>query len=110
MVCRDIGNFYPSCNTRKCLEAVERLLNTREQQIPSTECISEAIEIMMSSNSMKFIDRSLTQIDRTTIGSPDSGSITEIFGAIHTDKKFGLECPKIENYKRYREARKLQTI
>ena len=104
MVCRDISNFYPSCNTKKCLEAVERLLNTREQQIPSTECILEATEITMSSNSVKFIDRFFTQIEGSTIGSPDSGSITDIFGAIHIDKKFELECPKKpENYKRYRD-------
>ena len=98
MVCRDISNFYPSCNTKKCLEAVERLLNTREQQIPSTECILEATEITMSSISVKFINRFFTQIDGATIGSPDSGSITDSFGAI--DKKFELECSKKpENYK-----------
>ena len=79
MVCRDISNFYPSCNTKKCLEAVERLLNTREQQIPSTECILEAIEITMSSNSVKFIDRFFTQIDGATVGSPDSGRQSQIF-------------------------------
>ena len=48
----------------------------------------------MSSNSVKFIDRFFTQIGGATIGSPDSGSITDIFGAIHIDKKSELECPK----------------
>ena len=83
MVCRDISNFYSSCNTRICLEAVESLLNTREQQAPSTESILEAVDITMSSNSMKFIDRFFTQIDGATTGSQDSGSITDIFGAVY---------------------------
>ena len=53
---------------------------------------------------MKFIDTFFTQIDRATIGSPDSGSSTDIFGSIHIDKTFESECPKKpENFKRYRD-------
>ena len=88
MICRDISNFYPSCDTKKCLEAVNKLLETRECNVPSTECILEAIEITMSSNSTTFNDRFSTQVDGATIGSSDSGSVTDIFGAIHIDKKF----------------------
>ena len=101
---RDISNFYPSCDTEKCLEAVKKLLETRECNVPSTECILEAIEITMSSNSRRFNDRFFTQVDGATIGSPDSGSVTDTFGAIHIDKKFIEESPrKHENYKRYRD-------
>ena len=104
MVCRDISNFYPSCDTEKCLEAVEKLLETRECNILSTECILEAIEITMSSNSTRFNSRLFTQVDGATIGSPDWGSITDIFGAIHIDKKIIEESSrKPENYKRYRD-------
>ena len=87
MVCRDIKNYYPSCDTLKCLEAVEALLETKEIQTPSKECILEAISITMSSNSTKFSERFFTQIDQAAIGSPDSRSITDIFNAIHIDKK-----------------------
>ena len=108
MVCRDISNFYPSCDTEKCLEAVKKLLETRECNLPSTECILEAFEITivikLSSNSTRFNDRFFTQVDGSTTGSPDSGSATDIFGAIHIDKKFIKESPrKPENYKRYRD-------
>ena len=58
------------------------LLLTRKYNNPSAECILEAIGITMTSNSTKFSNRSFTQIDGATIGSPDSGSITDIFGAV----------------------------
>ena len=104
MVCRDVSNFYPSCDTKKCLDAVKKLLLTRKYNYPSTECILEAIGITMTSNSTKFSNRFFTQIDGATIGSPDSGSITDIFGAVFIDKKFMEECPrKPDNYKRYRD-------
>ena len=82
----------------------KKLQETRECNVPSTECIPEAIEITMSSNSRRFNDRFFTQVDGATIGSPDSESVTDIFGAIHIDKKFIEESSrKPENYKRYRD-------
>ena len=41
----------------------------------------------MSSNTTEFDTRFFTQIDGATVGSPDSGSIMDIFGTIHTNKK-----------------------
>ena len=99
LVSRDIKDFYPSCNTEKCLEAVKILLDSREKQNPSSECIPEALEIMMSSNSIEFDSRFFTQIDSATIGSSNSGSVTDIFGAIHIDKVIQDHCPiEPENY------------
>ena len=58
----------------------------------------------MSSNTTEFETRFFTQIDGATIGSPDSGSITDIFGAIHIDKKIKENCPiEPENYCQYRD-------
>ena len=58
----------------------------------------------MSSNTAHFCNRCFTQIDGATIGSPDSGSITDTYGAIHIDKKIINESPlKPQNYKRYRD-------
>ena len=58
----------------------------------------------MSSKSTRFNDRFFTQVDGAAIGSPNSGSVTNIFGAIHINKKFIEESPrKPENYKRYRD-------
>ena len=78
---------------------------TRKYNYPSAERILEAIGITMTSNSTKFSNRFFTQMDGVTIGSPDSGSITDIFGAVFIDKKFMEECPrKPDNYKRYRDG------
>ena len=63
MVNRDIKNFYPICETRKCLSAVESVLPNRRFQCPSSECILEAIEITMSLKSTQFDGRLFTQID-----------------------------------------------
>ena len=58
----------------------------------------------MSSNSTEFDSRFFTQIDGATIGSPDSGSVTDIFGAIYIDKVIQDQCPiEPENYRRYRD-------
>ena len=71
---------------------------------PSTECILQAVSIRMSSNSSHFRNRYFNQIDGATIGSPDSGSVTDIYGAIHIDKKLMEESLiKPQNYKWYRD-------
>ena len=86
------------------MDAVKQLLLTRKYIYPSAECILEDIGITMTSNSTKFSNTFFTQIDGATIGSPDSGSITDIFGAVNTDKKFIEEFPrKPDNCKRYRD-------
>ena len=68
LVSRDIKDFYPSCNAEKCLEAIRILLDSREKQNLSSECILEALEITTSSNSTEFDSRLFTQIDSATIG------------------------------------------
>ena len=103
MVSRDIKNFYPSSETRKCLSAVESVLPNRRFQCLSPDCILEAVEITMSSNSTQFDGRQFTQTDGATIRSPDSGSITDTYEAVHIDQVLIQQCPIVpQNYKRYR--------
>ena len=45
MISKDTEDFYPSCETNKCIEAMELLLNQRTIKCPSTECILEAVSI-----------------------------------------------------------------
>ena len=48
--------------------------------------------------------RHFTQIDGATIGGPDEGSVTDIFGAIYIDKVIQEECSSdIEEYNRYKD-------
>ena len=58
----DIENFYPSCNTQKVIEAVKIRLEERKSKFPPTECIVEAISLVMSSNNCQFQDEHYTQI------------------------------------------------
>ena len=58
---------------------------------PSAECV---LKIIMSSNNCIVRERYFTNIDAVTIGPPDSESITDIFGAIHIDKKATEQCPQ----------------
>ena len=53
---------------------------------------------------MFILGRHFTQIDGATIGGPDAGSVTDIFGAIYIHKVIQEECPfDVEEYKRYRD-------
>ena len=88
LVTRDIANFFPSCDTQKCLQAVQTLPDAREIRSPSTECILEDLKITMSSSSTEFHSRFFTQLDGATIGSSDSGSVTDTFGAMYIDNIF----------------------
>ena len=54
MVSRDTENFYPSCDKDKCIQAIKILIDTSTYQIPSKECILEAVDITMSSNTGHF--------------------------------------------------------
>ena len=58
----------------------------------------------MPCNTTEFDSRLFTQTDGATIGSPDSGSVTDIFGAIHINKVIQEHCPiPLEDYCRYRD-------
>ena len=64
----------------------------------------EAVSITMSSNFAHFSNRYFTQIDGAAKGSPDSCSVTDIYGAIHIDRKLMEESPKKpQDYKCYRD-------
>ena len=84
---RDIENYYPSCDTEKCLKGIEQVLGEDECCSESyIQCIVEAVRLTMTSNNCSFLGRHFTQIDGATIGGPDAGSVTDIFGAIYIDK------------------------
>ena len=104
LVSRDIKNYYPSCDTQKCIESIEEALQKRGKNDPPIECIIEAVKLTMSCNQCEFQGEFFTQIDGATIGGADSGSITDIFGAYVIDAKIREECPwSTETYMRYRD-------
>ena len=57
----DIENFYPSCDTEKVIEAARKRLEERVSKFPPTECITEAIKLVMSSSNCEFQEKHYTQ-------------------------------------------------
>ena len=105
----DVKDFYPNCNTEKCIEAVKKVLETNANMYSLDgsliEYIQEALAITMSSNNGTFNGKFFTQINGATIGGPESASTTDIFGAIHIDtiarEGDGSLIP--QDWKRYRD-------
>ena len=51
------------------------------------------------------------QINGATIGSPDFGSITDIYGAVHIDQVLIQKCPIVpQNCKRYSSWKEQECI
>ena len=69
------------------------------------KCIFEALEITMSSNNGKVLDRNFTQINGATIGSPESASVTDIFGAMFIGRVVNKGNSHLHpsDWKRYRD-------
>ena len=101
---RDIDNYYPSCDLEKTIEAVGKVLEGREEQGINEECLKEAVRLTMTKNNVTFMGKYYTQIDGATIGGPNSGSVTDIFGAEFIDRVIEEKCPyKLQEYRRYRD-------
>ena len=85
LISLDVENYYPNCQTDLCIQAVRTTLEIYATEFPDSkiECILESLEITMSSNNGKFLDRNFTQISGATIGGPESASVTDILGAIY---------------------------
>ena len=87
LVTRGIADYYLSCDTKKCIEAVEWVLNEAEESsVADNRSVLEAVELTMTSNNCSFLGRHFTQIDEATIRGPVAGSITDIFGAKFINK------------------------
>ena len=87
-----------------CIEAVGKLLDTREVNNPVKESILEALQITMSSNNCQFLNEYFTQIDGATIGGPESASVTDIYGAVYIDQVIEDNIINTnEDWKRYRD-------
>ena len=64
-----------------CINAVKKVVEDN----PQIDCVLEALEIMMPSSNGEFRNNFFTQINGSTIGGPESASVTDIFGAVYVD-------------------------
>ena len=68
LVSWDVVSMFPNIDHELGLGAVSRALDTREQLLPSTDCILEAVEICLKSNHSVFNEKFYLQVHGTAMG------------------------------------------
>ena len=74
----DVVSMFPNIDNELGLGAVSRALDTREQLLPSTDCILEAVEICLKSNHSVFNEKFYLQVHGTAMGPKNACSYADI--------------------------------
>ena len=85
LVSFDIINMYPSIDNDRGIPAVRNALETRAYKSPSTDCITEGLEICLKCNNSRFGSQNLFQLNGTATGAPNSCSYADL-AAFDIDK------------------------
>ena len=100
----DAKAMYDNIDTTHALEQFREFFNTSDYVLPSehamTDCIIEALDILMNNNIIQFDDLFFRQKNGTAMGAPPAPPYATIYFAIHELKI----VPKYESlvfYKRY---------
>ena len=72
LVSLDVENMFPSIDNERGLETVRNKLETRRNKSPPTDCIVEALEIVLTSNNSIFNHQHLVQTNGSATGSKNS--------------------------------------
>ena len=81
--------MFPNIDNKLGLGAVERALETRDQLLPSTNCILEAVEICLKCNHSIFKDKFYLQTHATAMGPKNACSYADLaMGEIDHKAKF----------------------
>ena len=89
LVSWDVVSMFPNIDNQLGLTAVRKALNARENQLPSTNCILEAVEICLKSNHSVFKENSFLQIHGTAMGPKNACSYADLaMGEIDFQAKF----------------------
>ena len=78
LVSWDVVSMFPNIDNELGLGAVSRALDTREQLLPSTDCILEAVEICLKSNHSVFNETFYLQVHGTAMGPKNACSYADI--------------------------------
>ena len=78
LVSWDVVSMFPNIDNELGLGAVSRALDTREQLLPSTDCILEALEICLKSNHSVFNEKFYLQVHGTAMGPNNACSYADI--------------------------------
>ena len=94
--------MFPNIDNNLGIKAVTNALNSREFQIPSTECIVEAVKICLEHNNSHFQDQQFLQTHGTAMGPKNACSYADLaMGIIDQKAKSGETKPKL--WCRYRD-------
>jgi len=89
LVSWDVVSMFPNIDNQLGLTAVKKALNARENQLPSTNCILEAVEICLKSNHSVFKENFFLQIHGTAMGPKNACSYADLaMGEIDYQAKF----------------------
>ena len=84
LVSWDVVSMFPG------ISAVRRALDSRSMNVPSTDCLVEAVEICLRVNNCKFSGRSFVQKHSTAMGPKNACSYADLaMGIIDEKAKFG---------------------
>ena len=78
LVSFDIVNIYPSIFNDRGIAAVRNGLETRANKSPSTDCITECLEISLKCNNFSFGSQNLLQLNGAATGEPNSCSYADL--------------------------------
>ena len=76
LVSLDIVNMYPSID--KGIAAARNALETKPSNSPSTDCITESLEICLKCNYSRFPSQNLLELNGTATGAPNSCSYADL--------------------------------
>ena len=89
LVSWDVVSVFPNVDNNLGLAAVKNALNARERQVPSTNCILEAVKICLKCNHSVFKDNFFLQIHGTAMGPKNACSYADLaMGEIDRKAKF----------------------
>ena len=78
LVSWDVVSMFPNIDNQLGLTAVKKALDARENQLPSTNCILEAVEICLKSNHSVFKENFFLQIHGTAMGPKNACSYADL--------------------------------
>ena len=78
LVSFDVVNMFPNIDNERGLQTLREAFDRRTTQIPSTDCLIEALEICLYNNNSTFNNKHLLQTNGTATGAPNSCSYSDL--------------------------------
>lgn len=102
LVSWDVVSMFPNIDNNLGIKAVTDALDSREIQVPSTQCLVEAVKICLEHNNSNFQGKHFLQIHGTAMGPKNACSYADLaMGVIDQKAKSGIIKPRL--WWRYRD-------